>query len=372
MNSKDNEMGIDWDKILDGMDDNHIPARLTPEELELLASAREMQARLGADQFAPEDGWALFEQQRKQKKVKIFNLLKVAAAVLLLIAGAGCWWMMSGSGHANKKVQLADQLPTTKVQLKLGDGKVITIDKDTQLLQSSMVKVDAGKNAIIYEAGNTAAAATIDTLDIPRGAQFFLQLADGTKVWLNAASRLIYPATFDQHTREVYVKGEAYFDVAPDKNHPFIVHAGDVDMKVLGTAFNVNNYTKDVVATLASGRIAVQKKTGSVLLEPGQQAVYSGTHGGIGTQWVEVSTYTAWKDGELFFDDATLADITTVLARTYDYDFHFENPAVANIRFTLDMNHTALLQDVLNKINQSDRKVKFEVNDRVVTVIYQP
>ncbi|MFB6457271.1 FecR family protein [Chitinophaga sp. Hz27] len=370
MNDKDNELGIDWDKILDAMEENRIPGSLTQEELELLATAKEMQARLGADQFSLEDGWALFEQQRQQKRAKIFSLLKVAAAVLLMI-GAG-WWILSSSKYTHTKVQLADQLPSGKVQLKLGNGKVITIDKDTQVLQSSTAKVVAAQSAIVYEADNNETAASIDTLDIPRGMQFSLRLADGTKVWLNAGSRLIYPAAFQKNTRDVYIKGEAYFDVAADKNHPFIVHAGDVDMKVLGTAFNVNNYTNNVVATLESGRIAVEKKTGVVLLEPGQQAVYSGTRGDIGTQWVEVSAYTAWKDGELFFEDATLQDITTILARSYDYDFRFENPLTSKNKFTLNMTRTPVLQDVLNKITQSDHKIRFQIKDKTVTVLYQP
>ncbi|MEZ2440386.1 FecR family protein [Chitinophaga sp. RCC_12] len=366
MNEKDKE--IDWDKLLDLMDGNRTGDTLTEEELAMLAAAKEMQSRLGAEKFPEEEGWQSFVQARDRRQARRFTLVKLAAAAILVLAiGAALWTFLP----RQRTPQLANEMPVGKVRLKLSDGHEITLGGDTQVIQNNgIAAIKAGQSSLVYDAGaNRAVVTAMDTLEVPRGLQFTLRLADSTRVWLNAGSRLIYPAAFNGPSREVYVQGEAYFDVAADIERPFLVHTGKVTMKVLGTAFNVNTYGPDIQTTLSSGKLLVTAGQERTVLAPDEQAVYNDKNGSLQKRTVEARVFTAWMEGDLFFEDATLLDITSYLARNYDYVFVFEDPTLGKISFTLDMRRPAVLQDVLNQISHSMGNLRFRVEGKTVHIM---
>ncbi len=182
--------------------------------------------------------------------------------------------------------EIAQLAPSGKVEIKTSNGKVISLrDSILQLQLNNDATVSTANGEIVYEGAGTDAITT-DTLMVPRGNRIRISLADGTKVWLNAESRLVYPSRFGPGRREVAVKGEAYFDVAADAARPFIVKAGGMDVEVLGTQFNLNTYSGAIYATLTQGKVRTAAAGGSVILNPGEQAVLpaGGSHPENGRQ----------------------------------------------------------------------------------------
>lgn len=245
------------------------------------------------------------------------------------------------------------------------------LDSVSQTLQyGNGVQVKANSLSIVYDAANGKEKnITMDTLLVPRGNRISVKLSDGTVVSINADSRLIYPTAFNGKSREVSVEGEAFFEVAANPRQPFLVHTTKMDIQVLGTTFNVNTYeTSSVKTTLTSGKVRVGPESNSIILSPGEQSLYNETSGALIKKQVDIRIYTAWKDNNIYFEDAPLSDITTSLGRNYDYDFKFEDASLAALSFTLDMQQPANLQDVLNRIHLTVGDVKFRVQGRMVYI----
>lgn len=359
------DKNIDWDKLMAKLDGEHSMTDYTEEELRMLAAAREMKTRMAQSNFSVDEGWRQFSAARSKRR--IVRMLQLVAAAVVVALGA-CIWMLQSVKHSPQQgVQLATTSPSGKVQLKLADGRAIQLGADTQTIQGGQARIHVDATKLAYAANNTGkVVTTMDELQVPRGLQFSLLLADGTQVWLNAGTTLRYPAVFNGAAREVFVEGEAYFDVKPNVTQPFIVHAGNNELKVLGTSFNVNTFDMKVTTTLSTGRLMVTAAQQQRLLNPGEQVVCDA--GNLEKQEVDTHIYTAWKDGELFFEDSPLVDITRYLARNYDYDFEFKDTSLEKLRFTLDMRRPAHLQDALDLITKSMGTISFRVHNKTVQV----
>lgn len=176
-----------------------------------------------------------------------------------------------------------------------------------------------------------------NTLEVPRGGEYDLVLEDGTRVWLNADSRLKYPVVFPGSERRVMLEGEAYFEVARDTNRPFLVETGVQSLRVLGTAFNVCAYPDepDIYTTLVHGSVALS--TGGqgheCVLVPGEQAVCHVHNGSFTVGKVDVSQVAAWKKGLFVFENQNLEQIMLKLARWYNVTVFFRNEAAKTIEF---------------------------------------
>ncbi len=194
---------------------------------------------------------------------------------------------------------------------------------------------------------------------IPRGKRLMISLQDGSRVWLNADTRLEYAKDFQSKaTRDVYLIGEAFFDVVEDKNRPFIVHTKDVEIKVLGTSFNVKAYSKEakVETTLVKGKVSIehQNDDDEITLIPNQRAVYVKEAGKVVVENnIETETYTSWKSGILTFDDQPFNEIIPVLERWFNVTIHTENAASLECRFTAKINNKTL-EEVLELFKTSD------------------
>ena len=197
----------------------------------------------------------------------------------------------------------------------------------------------------------------------------YIVLADGTKVWLNSQSSLRFPVAFQGKERRVQLTGEAYFDVTPGQKR-FIVETKSMDVRVLGTAFDVNAYEDETVirTTLVRGKVEILAGgEESCILEPGQQSVFERSTGKVDVFQVNTSLYTQWKDGRFVFRDNTLEDIMRTLARWYDMEYEFASPNLKEQCFYGVINRFEKVEGLLAQFEKTG-KVKFEYERNKVII----
>ncbi|MDP4184444.1 MAG: DUF4974 domain-containing protein [Bacteroidota bacterium] len=173
-------------------------------------------------------------------------------------------------------------------------------------------------------------------LKVPYGEMSIVTLTDGTKIWLNSGTTLRYPTHFNQKDREVFLDGEAYFEVAKDKHHPFKVRANKIDVEVLGTSFNINSYHNEKLSavTLLTGSLRLNDKQGKALglLKPGQMASYKGEGSDFTISNVLAENYASWKTGIITFDNERIEVIANYIERWYNVDVRFTDESLKNYR----------------------------------------
>lgn len=201
-------------------------------------------------------------------------------------------------------------------------------------------------------------------------------LSDGTQVHLNSGSRLEYPTTFEGHTREVQLEGEAYFDVARDESHPFLVHTEEVTTKVLGTSFDVRSYPEEdeVMVAVAEGKVAVLESGATILeenygvvLEANQWTNYSSGGQTFTTQIGDISTLTAWNEDVLFYKDEELESVAYRLERWYGVNIHFTDDEIKDC-VVRGEHRKETLENVLETITYAFVDMEYQMNDRQVTI----
>ena len=197
----------------------------------------------------------------------------------------------------------------------------------------------------------------IHRLSIPRGETFKVVLSDGTEVLLNSDSRLSYPTVFKGKERVVSLEGEAYFNVTKNTEHPFIVKSGNVQVRVLGTEFNMCSYTPDNVrVTLIEGKVAVSDTCSlqTVEMKPGQSAqlVSDGT---FAVDEVDTETFLYWKEGFFYFDDVALVDMMKEIGKWYNIDIEFRNSEIMNLRMHFLANRQQKVSDLIELLNRMER-----------------
>ena len=197
----------------------------------------------------------------------------------------------------------------------------------------------------------------IHRLSIPRGETFKVVLSEGTEVFLNSDSRLVYPTVFKGKERIVSLEGEAYFKVSKDVEHPFIVKTGNVQVRVLGTEFNVRGYSPaDVRITLITGKVDVSDTCGThnVEMEPGQSAQLS-TDGTFAVSEVNIESFLYWKEGFFYFDDIPLADMMKEIGRWYNIDIEFRNSKIMDLRMHFFANRHQDIFNLIELLNRMER-----------------
>lgn len=296
---------------------------------------------------------SISEKQRKEPSIRLFwksTYLRYAAAIALICimsAGYIVWQNLYTEPRADQGISVtANGVLTTPEE-------AITLEKENGQFEvihpnGSRIVLDARGNVIgeqekgvlRYEGGTETKSLIHNTLTVPYGKRFKVVLSDGTSVHLNAGTSLKYPVKFleGEEVRKVYVKGEAFFDVVSDPAHPFIVNTGDLDVRVLGTQFNVSNYpedqTTDVVLVEGSVRMqqedAQQKVASDILLEPGEKGQFDKAKYEMSKRRVVTSLYTAWMKGELVFRNMAFEDILKKLERHYNISIENQNTTLAN------------------------------------------
>lgn len=267
----------------------------------------------------------------KAKKLVFFRM--VAAAAILLI-GVTLWYY--NTNETDTKIDILSYAQKTPLDISnLKDTRLILGEDSTIHLSGKADIHYAEKELVIKSNAASLGSQRIETdktvystLIVPYGRIANVTLADGTKVWLNSGSRLIYPNNFKGDKREVLLQGEAFFDVSHNAEKPFHVYAKNVDVKVLGTAFNVRAYDDErtMSTVLVEGSVALadmNKPENMTLLEPKQMAVYTADKPAVRSM-VVTEMYTSWKEGYLYLQKQSIEDVIKTLRRYYNVPIRLE------------------------------------------------
>ncbi len=211
-------------------------------------------------------------------------------------------------------------------------------------------------------------------IDVPRGGEFVVTLEDSTRVWLNSASRLIYPAHFAADSRKVALEGEAYFEVTHNKEVPFIVESYGQKVRVYGTEFNIRAYPEDgmVYTTLSSGSISLTPATGGgeVFLSPGKQAVFDKETSKASIRNVDLERVTGWRHGRFVFEEQSLRQIMQDLSRWYDFRYEFADEDAAETIFMGSIPRYSNFKTAIAILEKSGG-LSFKVKDDVIVISKQ-
>jgi hypothetical protein len=368
--------------------DNYLHGTATADERKLVESwydqlSRENQLSENEDfEHLSDELWqntleAANLQSSKKRFIRYWPAAAIAASIsIFLLAGIHFFTgreqrMATTAGHytlpsheilpgGNKAILI---LANGK-QLSLADAKKGQIAKEHD---ASINKTAAGQ--IQYAAYGSDNQSSLNTLVTPRGGQYTVELADGTKVTLNAASSLVYPTKFNGAYREVELKGEGYFEVAHNPMKPFRVKSNGQTIEVLGTHFNINCYNNEpyIKTTLLQGSIKLISEKGAVILKPGQQSQLD-VNGKRPVLLAEVNTdeAVAWKNGLFQFNASSIEEVMREAERWYNVDVTY-NGKEPDIRIYGSMSRNVNFSGFV-KLLQFEG-IKFSIKDRQVTII---
>ena len=315
----------------------------------------------------------------------------LAAAAVAVIALSAGWWWMSRPGKEAAPVATVEPLQndiqpgSQKATLTLSSGKVINLDQqqDGTLAKEGGSAVTKQGGELVYstDANTSHSSIGYHAVSTPTGGFYSLVLPDKSKVWLNAESSISYPTAFTGPERRVKVTGEAYFEVAKNADMPFVVSVHDMQVKVLGTHFNVNGYgdLEQMRTTLLEGRVEVSTipspnsrvvPGNKVVLNPGQQSLIdwqNPTTPNILVQTADVENAVAWKDGNFSFKAAAFTDVMKEIKRWYDGIEAVEIRTTIPDKFTATMPRTMTLANML-KVLEEASQVKFTIEDKKIIV----
>lgn len=302
----------------------------------------------------------------------------MSAAAVILVAILGFWmWMGSSESGANGTKPIASNLPGdimpggNKAILTLADGTKVILDSANNgaiTKQGNVTVIKLNDGLLSYEkTTDTNMEVVYNTITTPRGGQYQLVLVDGSKVWLNAASSIKFPNVFNGNERRIELTGEGYFEVEHDVKKPFYVNAGGIEVKVLGTHFNVNSYADEssVKTTLLQGSVKVIEGANSKTIVPGMQAQVSG-NGNISTLQVDVKEVVAWKNGKFIFDNANIRSIMRQLEKWYDIEVEYQT-IDTDETFMGSISRNVNLSQILDMLEKTG-SLKFQMVGRRIIV----
>lgn len=301
-----------------------------------------------------------------------------AAAAIVLIISSVSFFMIN---NRNQKQQIAVDPVYNKIKidiapgqtgaiLTLANGQNILLDSavNESLAQQGSVSVIKKNGRLIYNNKGNTSGIVFNTITTPKGRQFNIVLADGSKVWLNAASSITFPTAFVGKERKVTITGEAYFEVAHNAEMPFIVEKGSTSVLVLGTHFNVNAYDdeSEISVTLMEGAVNVKNGSNNNFIKPGQQAQIRQDGKIKLLNDVDVDNVVAWKNGRIQFQGANIEKVMRQMSRWYDVEIVYDKKL--DDLFYADIPRMTMLSDVLKALELS-RKVHFKIEGNKVLVI---
>ena len=321
----------------------------------------------------------LQKEIRKEKqgfKGRRFLSIMKYAAIAIFFIGVGIFWQQ-GIYEKSENNIIVPRTDAITLELENGNVEVISEDGSSQVMDSKgkVVGVHQG-NRLVYEEGADVKL-VYSILRVPNGKQFNVVLSDGTNVHLNSGSSIKYPISFLKgQQRQVILSGEAFFDVAHDKEHPFVVNAQELNIKVYGTKFNVSNYQEDsnTEVVLVDGSVSLMESNGAisknreVLLEPGFMGVFNKAGNNISTEEVNTAIYTSWMNGNLVFRNVSFENILQKLERHYNVVIINNNEKLAAETFnaTIETKHETIEQvfNYFNKVYQ----IKYQIIENKIII----
>lgn len=324
-------------------------------------------------------------QNLPTKKIKLSRatvfLRWAAAAVVLLALGSVIYLYSGGKSLFHKqRTYASDAAPgSNKAILVLANGQKISLSdihngdvaKEAGL---SITKTADGQlvyNIVDDKPDGATKEDTFNTIETPKGGVWQIKLPDGSSVWLNAASSLTYPLSFAKgKKRMVELKGEAYFEVSKDKDHPFVVKTAKQEVEVLGTSFNINSYAdeSEVKTTLLEGSVKVMPYLAGQqadVLKPGEQAVLN--EKGMNIKEVDAEESIDWKNGYFMFNNEKQENIMRKIARWYNVQIEYADVSAKDVMYYGSISRFENVSKVLRKFEQTG-EVRFEINKNKITV----
>ncbi|MCM4167104.1 hypothetical protein KCTC52924_02681 [Arenibacter antarcticus] len=296
-----------------------------------------------------------------EKKIRLKSVYKYAAIALFFV---GFGYYLQQTLLDNIQIErISPKVDAVTLEFGNGEVEIIADDATSELVntEGKVVGVQKGKK-LVYDKNTSEIKLSYNTLSVPKGKQFSIELYDGTKVFLNAESSLRYPTTFlPNEGRKVFLTGEAYFEVAHNNKSPFIVNTQQLDIKVYGTTFNVSNYPEEesTEVVLLEGSVSLMHNSNldisnnEFFLDPGFKGSYNKEARTIDKEKVNTSIYTSWRNGNLVFRDLSFEKIIQKLERHYNVIIINNNKTLANETFnaTIETQHETMEQ-VLNYFNK--------------------
>ena len=326
------------------------------------------------------------KQNLPAKQIKLSRatvILRWAAAAVILLTLGSVIYLYSGSKNLFQKQKnyASDAVPgSNKAILVLADGRKISlsdINNGDVAKEAGLSITKTADGQLVYhllEAPNLSKKDGEDiynTIETPRGGMWQVRLPDGTSVWLNAVSSITYPLSFSKgKKRIVSLKGEAYFEVAQDKEHPFVVKTSKQEVEVLGTHFNINAYDDEatVATTLLEGSIKVQSYQAGQpanILVPGEQSILSAN--GINIKQVDATESIDWKNGYFMFNNEKQESIMRKISRWYNVQIEYADPKAREVVYYGSVSRFDNVSRVLRKFEQTG-EVRFEINKNKIVV----
>lgn len=305
-----------------------------------------------------------------RKRRQIRRVWSYAAAVLMIVSIVpAVLFFHTKDGHL---VNPQDASTDTLARIRFSDGTIFPIQHTNRCITTNqdLSLVNTPDSIILSSKATGQQEIRWNTIYIPKGMDYIVQLDDGTSIHLSAESSLQVPSRFENKERRVVLQGEAYFNVQHDDKRPFIVETRRANIKVLGTQFNIRAYDDDskMLTTLLHGSVEVCKAEHRLILEPGMQA--SVTTDTITSYPVSTARYTAWKDRRLVFDNQTIEEIIQELKHWYDYHFVITDPMVHKLRFSMNIERFDDFK-MVQKAIESIEKIKFNIEEKTVRIKMQ-
>lgn len=322
----------------------------------------------------------LFGQKRRRNKINQFlSYVSIAAASVIIFIVS---WL-----YPQETPMLQTPIPYTQSLIQPGSSKAILVlennrqvaltDNKDRISKDGKIIADLGDARLTYrntKQKETASHTPWHRLITPVGGEYRLILSDGTKVWLNADSELAYPVNFSGNSREVRLKGEAYFEVSPNKTKPFRVCSDKFDVVVTGTAFNMSVYPEEQhhrVALVKGGVNIMSGKQLVATLLPGKEIDYNVSDNHFRIDDADLEAITAWKDGLFLFREETLSSITRKLGRWYNVEFKPEGCTEEKF-YSGTIKRDETLENTLNILRLTN-EIDFKIgNNREIEVISIP
>lgn len=333
------------------------------------------------------------KQGRPGKERNGIRPVSVAASILVVLASGIFIYLISSRQNRQQNLAKQASIPDEKGQIHPGGNKaILTLANGQKIILDSaqtgslikqgnvnIVKLNSGLLAYNtqHATRNTRQIIQYNTITTPRGGQYKIVLADGSKVWLNAASSLRFPTAFTGEKREVKMQGEAYFEVAKNTAKPFIVSVEGITVKVLGTHFNVYAYSNENIirTTLAEGAVSLSRRgegqpagQTEMRLKPGEQAQLDKQTGNISVKKVNVNKMLAWKNNLFYFEDTNIKEIMGQVARWYDVEVVYATKQLKNKNFSGIISRYKNIDELLKRMELTGT-IHFKVEGKVITVM---
>ncbi|MCY4780762.1 FecR domain-containing protein [Sphingobacterium sp. UT-1RO-CII-1] len=310
---------------------------------------------------------------RNQRKLKLETyrsikrrMLYVAASVIFVLAGTLS--VLKMKARYDKEVVEETVAVMHDVEAASAGANLLLADGTSYSLQSDLLSVrnknlytdEDQKDQLIFQEKINSDKLVYNTLEVPKAKYFKMQLPDGTWVWINSLSSLQFPIEFVGDERKVFLKGEAYFEVAHDENKPFIVESGDTKIQVLGTSFNINAYSESIHTTLAEGSVSIDNGKTALVLRPGEMA--RSAEGEIKREKVDLDYVLAWVNNEFVFKNDNILTIATQLASWYGVQVKFNGEINYNKTYTGAISRQVNLSEAVRMLQFASDLV-FEIKD---------